>query len=157
MQAVQEQSEDRRAATFGQAKHACWIGTMDMYGHCASPPLPRPPAARFRFVILTSLRVIMIARPLAQRRRSETPSTEHRLRSNTPGLPLARATVYWTELTWSSEIASRLKEGPSSSSSSSSPSPPRIPPFTAGLRPAEPNMPPPGPVFNNGAPNTLKG
>ncbi len=32
-----------------------------------------------------------------------------------------------------------------------------MPPFIAGLIPAEPNIPPPGPVFNKGAPNTLSG
>ena len=48
-----------------------------------------------------------------------------------------------------------------SSSSTSDPdadprNPPLMPPLTAGDFPAAPNMPPPGPVGNNGAPKTLR-
>lgn len=68
-------------------------------------------------------------------------------------------------ITWSSEIAFRLNPAPpsssaSASSSSSSPpplNPPRIPPLMAGVFPAAPNIPPPGPVASNGAPKTLSG
>lgn len=97
-------------------------------------------------------------------RSSQSSSSENRLSRYPPRLvqsakPSTRQASHGKfRLTCSRDISLfvNLARSSSSSSSSSSSLPPRMPPFAAGAL-AAPNIPPPGPVANMGAPNTLIG